>query len=227
MTVLQTGPYTRGPAYTGAEGTSPREKAMVGEMGRLPVGAQALGRDVNVSRGLLHALLIPMLALAVGVSCAGCGSQNESIASEGRSSNTHDAETISEPSCGAVWSDPEPGGLTVDVEWPVSVNAAGGSTIRVTVVNETREKLIGSASWQMLLLNGEGRVVAILIDPALSDQRWELESGHSRSDAMSVKRFVECQTLDLMTPGTYSAVARVKFADRWGIDHAGEIAVNP
>jgi hypothetical protein len=199
---------------------------MVGQMGRLQVGAGALGRQANASRSLLPAVLIPMLALAVGMVCGGCGSQNESIASEGRGSNTHDAEAIPEPSCGAVWSDPEPGGLTVEVEWPDSVNAARGSAIRMTVANDTRQKLIGSASWQVLLLDAEGRVVAILIDPALSDHRWELESGQTRSDAMSVKRVVECQTLNLMNPGTYGAVARVKFAGHWGIDSAGEITVN-
>lgn len=214
-----------GPAYTGAVDVSPREDAMVGQMGRLPVGARALGRQTNASRSLLHAVLIPTLALAVAMTCGGCGAQNESSASGDRDGKTHGAAALSEPSCGEVWSDPEPGGLTVDVEWPDLVSAARGSTIRVTVANNTRQKLSGSASWQLLLLDGQGRVVAILIDPSLSDQRWELESGHTKIDAMSVKRFVECQTLNVLSPGTYGAVVRVKFAGRWGIDHAGEIAV--
>lgn len=194
---------------------------MVGLMGRLSGGARALVRRA------LHALLIPTLVLGVGVTCVGCGAREQSFATGDRSSNPHGAETPSEPSCGAVWSDPEPGGLTVDVEWPESVSAARGSTIRMSFTNNTRQKLSGPASWRLFLLDDEGRVVAILIDPLLSDQRWELESGHTRRDSMSVKRFVECQTVNLIDPGAYGAVARVKFAGHWGIDGAGELTVKP
>ncbi len=192
---------------------------MVGLTGRLSGGAQALVRRA------LHAFLIPALVLGVGVACVGCGAQNESSATADRSSNPRGAEAPSEPSCGAVWSDPEPGGLTVDVEWPESVSAARGSTIRMSVMNDTRQKLDGSASWRLFLLDGEGRVVAILIDALLYDQRWELESGQTKIDAVPVKRFVECQALNLVQPGSYHAVAKVKFAGRWGVDHAGELAV--